>query len=93
MPFANVSAAAKRPIEVKLAEDLPTSLAITKLRPGAAVKLYIRDLKGKEVKIGQFKANTRGELELPTLTLTKSQSTIRMRIAVSGLSKIITIRS
>jgi hypothetical protein len=93
LPQISVSGTSKVKVEIQVAEDLPTSLTVTKLRPRATASVSIIGANGREIVLGQFRVDNQGELELPPITLTQGQSSVRVRVTVAGVTRTITIRA
>lgn len=93
LPQANVSGTSKKRVEIQVAEDLPTSLTVTNLRPRATARISVIGANGREITLGQFRVDSQGELELPPITLTQGQSSIQIRVTVAGVTRTITIRA
>lgn len=93
LPQVTVSGRSKRKVEIQVAEDLPTSLSVSNLRPRATARVSVIGSNGREIILGQFRVGSQGELELPPITLTQGQSSIQIRVTVARVTRTITIRA
>lgn len=93
LPFTTVSGASNKRVEVQVAEDVPTTIFVSRLQPRATAQVTIIGENGRRVSLGRFRVTASGELELPPLTLGEDGKTIQIQVRVGDRVRTITVRS
>lgn len=92
-PTANLSNVVGKKVELQVASDVPTVVALQSLPKSANAQVVLVNSKGKTISLGTLRTTSKGRLTLPPVTLDDKGDAFTLRIVISGRTTNISVRA
>lgn len=92
-PTATLSNVVGKKVELQVASDVPTVVALESLPKSANVQVVLVNSKGKTISLGTLRTTSKGRLTLPPVTLDEKGDAFTLRIVISGRTTNISVRA
>jgi hypothetical protein len=93
-PTANLSNVVGKKVELQVASDVPTVVALQSLPKSANAQVVLVNSRGnKTISLGTLRTTSKGRLTLPPVTLDDKGDAFTLRIVISGRTTNISVRA